>query len=390
LKMVVNTFRTSFPATTMWHTHSVGDYLLLGRAQTAAIDVERLAARVDTTPGVREDFARSGLSTAASLFADFLLNEADTARFSHDGGVNNDDLLPLEFSAPRSLHVNTAPLNFKILRGFRTSDFPMLHPSSEAVNTTSARYAIGLAYMAKALPFEAARHFEAALKADPRHVPSLIELGKAVAALDQPLKAAASFENALKHDPTTAEAHFQLAELYKRQNLAAAALESATKAATLDRQRIPYQVLLATLLMQEGRLEEAEARLVAARSVAPRDAAVLDRLAEVYMRLGRPADAAGVLRVAIATNEDSELYHHLGRAYLASKQYAPAIEALGRAAVHRGHQAAVHVDLGYAHLAQGNLTHAVASLERGLSLDPTQANVSETLNGLYRRIDGRR
>jgi spermidine synthase len=391
MKMVVNTFRTSFPAATMWHTHSVGDYLLLGRERTTAIDVDTLAARVDGTPGVREDFARSGLSTAQSLFADFILNEADTARFSSDGGVNSDDLLPLEFSAPRALHTNTAPTNFRILHGFRTAEFPLLHPSPDALNTPGARHAIGVAYAAKALPADAARHFEAALKLDPGHVPSLIDLGKAQAKLQLPLRAAASFENALKRDPAAAEAHVGLAELHRQQGFAATALESAVKAVDLDRRRPEYQVLLGTLLMEQGRLEEAEARFVSVRSMAPANSAALAGLADVYMRLGRPDDAARILGEAVASQPDNaELRHRLGKAYLASKRYAPAIDALSRAAVYRGHLAALHVDLGFAHLGQGNLTQAATALERGLALDPTQAGVSQTLNDLYRRLDGHR
>jgi spermidine synthase len=388
-KMVVNTFRTAFPATSIWHTHGVADYLLLGRDRAGAIDTARLAARVDGTPGVRDDFARSGLTTPESLFADFFLGEADTARYSADGGVNDDNLLPLEFSAPRSLHLNTAGLNFRILRSFRTMEFPLLESSGELVNTPAFRHAIGQAYLAKALTAEAAPHFEAALKADPRHVPSLIELGKVQAALHLPMKAAASFESALKVDPSAAEAHFQLAELYRRQKLAGAALESATKAAALDPRVARYQVLLATLLMEHGRLEDAEARLRAARDVAPRDAAVLDGLANVYVRLGRPGDAAGVLRDAVAHHpENAEMLHHLGKAYLAGKQYPAAIVALTRAAEEASQVAAVHVDLGYAHMGQGNVTAAVGALERGIALDPTQSTVLHTLNGLYRRIDG--
>jgi spermidine synthase len=391
LKMVVNTFRTSFPGTTIWHTHSVGDYLLLGRARATVIDVARLAARVDGTPGVRDDFARSGLTTAESLFADFILNEADATRFAGDGGVNDDDLLPLEFSAPRSLHLPTASLNFSILRSFRTAEFPLLGPSADVLDTVGARHAIGRAYVAKDLPAEAARHFEAALKADPRHVPSWIELGKAQKRLKLSMKAAVSFESALKLDAGAAEAHFQLADLYKREGLADLALATATRAATLDPQRPAYHVLVGSLLMEQGRLEEAETRLVGARAAAPRDPAVLDNLANVYMRLGRPADAVGVLREAVAMHpDDPELSHHLGKAYLAAKQYPAAITALNRAAENRGNIAGVHVDLGYAHLGQGNFVGAVIALERAISLDPTQAAASQTLSGLYRRLDGTR
>jgi spermidine synthase len=390
LKMVVNTFRTAFPGTTMWHTHSVADYLLLGREQAAVVDVDRLAARVNGTPGVRDDLARAGLSTPESLFADFLLNELDTARYSGDGGVNDDDLLPLEFSAPRSLHMDTASLNFRILRSFRTAEFPLLRPSPDAVNTAPARHAIGRAYVAKGLAPEAARHFEAALTADPRHVPSLVDLGRAYARLNLPLKAVASFERALTHDPSAADAHFGLAELYKRQGLLGAALASATKAATLDPQQASHHVLLGVLLGDQGRLEEAEARFLTARRVAPRDAAVLDGLASVYMRLGRPADAADVLREAVAAHpEDAPLLHHLGKAHLAARQYASAIDALSRATDGASQSAALHIDLGYAHLGQGNIKNAVAALERGVSLDPTQAAASQTLNGLYRTSHGR-
>ncbi len=123
LRMVIATFRSVFPQTTVWGTGS-GDLLLLGRVEPAPFDVDRLKARYESLPAIWPDLNRVGIVRWAGLFGYFMLSEQDVARFSDGAGLNTDDRLPLEFSAPRALYLETGGQNRDLLRKFKTKEFP--------------------------------------------------------------------------------------------------------------------------------------------------------------------------------------------------------------------------------------------------------------------------
>src|SRR5262249_52874835 len=149
-------------------------------------------------------------------------------RFAGDGDIQTDDLLQLEFSAPHALYADTGSLNFRVINSFKNSEFPLMvggaHPE---LDSASVRYDLGAAHMRKQLFGDAIVQFEAALRADPAHVPSLLELGKARARVNLPLKAMEAFDTVLRLAPANAEAHYQLSLIYHAQQLPAKALEFA-------------------------------------------------------------------------------------------------------------------------------------------------------------------
>jgi spermidine synthase len=129
LQMIVKTFRTSFPATSVWRV-AVGDYLLLGKTQPAPIEIALLKDRYLTNPAIKHDLEVVGLRDWTAIFGDFMLGEADAARYSDDAEVNADDRLPLEFSAPRALYTDTMAANFELMRRFRVVELPEFIPDT--------------------------------------------------------------------------------------------------------------------------------------------------------------------------------------------------------------------------------------------------------------------
>ena len=81
-KMIVRTFRTAFPATTVWHAHGVADFVLVGSAEPRPLDLARVQAAWEASPALREDFGRLGFRAPSAFLADFLLAEPDTARLT--------------------------------------------------------------------------------------------------------------------------------------------------------------------------------------------------------------------------------------------------------------------------------------------------------------------
>lgn len=390
LKMVLKTFRTAFPATTIWHAHGVADFMLVGAQEPRPLDLARVQEAWSASPALREDFRRLGFRAPWAFLADFLLAEPDAARLTLGADLNTDDLLPLEFSAPKSLHRDTAATNYRMVRAFRTRELPLLAGAGASlVQTPAARHDLGHAYLRKNLPPEAAAQFERALALDPAHVPSLLDLGRVQLGLGQPLRALETLQAAARHDPRSPDVHAWLARAWQQQRLPARALEAARAAVRLAPDEPAHHVQLAGLLEQQGRAREAVEHYLAARERWPRDAVLLQGLAAAYTRLGRGADAVAALEAATAAQpDDGVLLHRLGRAYLAVNRPPAAVQVLRRAVTRAPLLAAAHADLGLAHLGAGDPFAATAALERALALDPAQATAAQLLGEINARLYG--
>jgi spermidine synthase len=390
LKMIVKTFRTAFPATTLWHAHNVGDFLMLGAVEPRAFDLGRVQARWAASPGLRADFARLGFRAPWAFLADFLLAEPDAARLTLGADLNTDDLLPLEFSAPRSLHRDTAQTNYRMVRAFRTAELPLLAGGGAALlDTPDARHVLGLTYVRKNLAAEAAAQFERALARDPAHVPSLLGLGRVLLSLEQPIRAVEALQAAARHDPRNAEAHTLLARVWQAQQLPARALEAASTAVRLAPDEPTYRLQRAALLVQQGRALDAVEDYLTARARRPRDAGLLDDLAAAYTRLGRGADAVTALEEAVTLRpEDAGLLHRLGRAYLAVDQPTSAVTVLTRAVARVPDFAQAHADLALALLGSRDPLAALATLDRALAIDPAHAGAAQLRGEINARLYG--
>ncbi len=389
LQMVVNTFQRSFPATSLWHAEGPGDVLLLGREQVRALDLQRVRAIYRENATLREELNGLGFRSAEAMLADFTLNEMDATRYAQNGDINSDDLLPLEFSAPRSLHLDTAELNFRTMMSFRTSDKPILTPASGTLDTAGIRYDLGMAYARQSLVGPAIAEFRNAITLDPAHVPARIELARMERIANRPLPALENLEIVLRRDPRNAEAYYELAQVYAGQQLPARAVELAGKAVAFGPGVARYHALYATMLEDGGRNEEAVTQYLAARQDEPREASVLDGLGNVYIKQGRAAEAVTVLREAVGYHpQDARLQQRLGAAYLAAHRGVEAVEVLTRAVRENPTFAPGYVNLGLAYEASGDTDAAIGALERALALDPAQVAASQRLSGLYAKVYG--
>jgi len=213
LKMVVKTFRSVFPHTTIWDTNP-GDLLLIGSKEPLVLDYSDLQSKYRSLPGFRAELAGLGIESPLALLADFVLGEEETARYAQHARLNTDDHPLLEFSAPGSLYVDTVDLNRRIIRGFRGQEVPRIVGLPEdALRSSRVRQDLGLTYLAKGMPEEALVQFDEALRLDPRDVGYLVQRGRLHLRLKSVPKARADFEAALQIDPGNLEAHKALSQL---------------------------------------------------------------------------------------------------------------------------------------------------------------------------------
>jgi len=105
LRLVVRTFRASFPHVAIWSMRG-SDLILVGSRRPLAPDFAALEGRW-RTPGVRADFERVAVSFPATLLGEQAAGERSAAALAGDGPLA-DELRPvLEYEAPKAFFRET-------------------------------------------------------------------------------------------------------------------------------------------------------------------------------------------------------------------------------------------------------------------------------------------
>ena len=127
-----------------------------------------------------------------------------------------------------------------------------------------------------------------------------------------------------------------------------------------------WRYYLAHALLRQGDLEGAAAAFEQARRLAPRDFATLVWLVQVYIELDRPAPAEPILARARALYPDAQaVYYQGGRAALAAREYASAVEQLETALEMNPAATVIHYPLAMAYRGLGDLDRARDHMRRG-------------------------
>ena len=206
--MIVATFRSVFPSTSVWQV-AQGDYLLVGRPEATPIDLGSMKARWTALRGLREDLQRIGVEDWRGVLGFFLLAEADVARLPAGGRLNTDDWLGLEFSAPRGLLLDTAGLNYRMLKAVRTSPLPELTPDSAGeIERAEAQHAIGLVAFSQRRWSDSLVSFRRAMELNADYTPATLKAAQASLNLGRPNDALAFAQAVVTREPRNADALF--------------------------------------------------------------------------------------------------------------------------------------------------------------------------------------
>ncbi len=244
LRMVINTFRSVFPSVTVWNTIK-GDFLLVGRMEPTPVDLDRLRVRYQENPGVWRDLDRIGITTWPSVLGYFMLGDGDAGRLVAGAGLNTDDRLPLEFSTPRALYLDTAEPNWQMVQGFKTAALPDLTPASRRyLGDASVEAAIGAGYASRYVFADALAHLSRALQIDPDYRPALIWSASVLLRVGQPAVALTMAQRVLTREPQNAEALFLSGLAYEATHARDQALAAIQQAVALQPRNRAYQAAL--------------------------------------------------------------------------------------------------------------------------------------------------
>ena len=140
LAMIMRTFQSVFPLTSVWLTGR--DVGLIGSARTLEIEHAELARRM-AEPAIRSDLEQISLVDPYALASRMVLAPDAIRRLTAGARLNTDDHLVLEYSAPRSMYAQRSiEDNLAWLMQHRTSLAAEREPGSEG----NSGFRIGLSW----------------------------------------------------------------------------------------------------------------------------------------------------------------------------------------------------------------------------------------------------
>jgi superkiller protein 3 len=232
-----------------------------------------------------------------------------------------------------------------------------------------------------------AAEYRKALKLDPRHVDSLINL--AIDLGDQnPAEARPLFERALKLEPDNANAHLNLGLFLRREADPGAASLEFRQAIRLNSDLLEARRQLTTLLMSQQQWDQVVEQCREILKREPDDASTRYTLGQALIRSQkaeegrRELEQAQALRKRGQQQQEAQELQTEGIRDLNSGKVSDAVKALN-AAVQRDPSSSNHMYLGLAMAASGDLKSGLRELTTATELEPNNARAHLNLGSVY-------
>ncbi len=162
-----------------------------------------------------------------------------------------------------------------------------------------------------------------------------------------------------------ARAYGELGRLYQAHRLLEAALDCYREAHRLDPQAFNWAYYLGVLSASDGNVDDAAGAFARALELRPGDLPSLIRLADLELDRGEIETARGLYQEAVSLDGSlAAAANGLGRAEVAGKRYAEAIEHFNRAVAIQPDASVIHYHLGQAYRQLGQLETAESHLAR--------------------------
>ncbi|MFQ5881426.1 MAG: fused MFS/spermidine synthase [Candidatus Methylomirabilales bacterium] len=380
LRMVIRTFQTVFPHTTIWQTIP-GDLLLIGTEGPLVVDLGR-RQQAWALPEVMEDLRTLGFEAPEAVLADFVLGEKDARLFAQHAELNTDDLPLLEFSAPTSLYLRTIDQNKALVHSYRDYEFPpVTGVEPRFLSSADFRFQLGKVQLVKGDRQEALRHLNLALANNPRHLLSLLLRAELQLQNGLPLQALADLQMALEVEPHNAGVLYNMGVVYYRQRIPERAEEYLRKALAVREEFAEAHYLLGELLMAEGQAEPARRAYQRAAELRPDAASFWARLGQALLALDTPSQAIQAYSKAIAVDtHDAGLYLGLARALDQAGKDEEAFRYYGEAIGQKPRLSAAYIGRAKYYLRRQERQRAIRELVQGVTVNPGDVSLLRYLD----------
>jgi arylsulfatase A-like enzyme/tetratricopeptide (TPR) repeat protein len=242
-------------------------------------------------------------------------------------------------------------------------------------NEPSIYVALGRVAMLQLRLAEAEAHFNRALEIDPDFAPAYVALGNLAALTAGPRRALEHFHRAIEMDPGTTGpgAWCAIGQMHLARLDLEPAREAFRNALAIDPLGGQAHSGLALVLIEENRLDEAEAEMEAAMRFHPNDVLVLATLAGLHNKKKEHDQAIALARRALDINEHSlRALNALGSALQSTGDLEGAAAALDHALERSPTFVPCLINRGQVYLAQRREEDAARLFERALEVNPTQ------------------
>jgi spermidine synthase len=384
LKSIVATFVAVFPDSQMWLVGE-GDLLLIGGPDRVSPDLDRVASAL-RRPRVRRDLEQVRVRSPFGLFSLFAGDGDALREFSAGAIIQTDDLLGLEFSAPRAIFGRSSDVNARDLRqraaGARR---PAAVAQAFAAATAADWRDRGRMLAAADAHHAALEDLTHAARLDPRDRETLEELARTAARTQQLQAVDRLFEEFVAKDSGNAAARLERSRLAAARGDYVLARRLAVEAGKLDpRSQAALEQLAAVVADEED--SEALAVVVAGlQQAAPGSASTLYYAASLEFLKGNPPRAAELAAQAAALRPGDARVHNLAGAAYGALGRVDRARASFRAALEASPEDPVaYVNLGTLELQGANPAAAGRYFMDALALEPSSVPARE---GLARSLE---
>jgi spermidine synthase len=384
LKSIAATFVSVFPDSQMWLVGE-GDLLLIGGPDGVSPELDRVTSAL-ARPRVRRDLEQVRVRSAFGLLSLFAGDGDALREFSAGAVVQADDLLALEFSAPRAIFGRSSDVNARDLRQRAASARRPPAVAQAFAAATAADWRDRGRMLAAADAHHAAfEDLTHAARLDPRDRETLEELARTAARTQQLHVVDRMFEDFVAKDLGNAAARLERSRLAAARGDYALARQLAVEAGKLDPRSQAALEQLASVVADE---EDAEALAVVVGGLqqgAPGSASTLYYAASLEFLKGNPHRAAELAAQAAALRPGDARVHNLAGAANGALGRVDRARASFRAAVEASPDDPVaYVNLGTLELQGGNPAAAGRYFMDALALEPSSVPARE---GLARSLE---
>ena len=146
LRSIVAALHRTFPEVILFETGHGVDFLLVGSKEPIDLDLLLMEQRINELR-VRMDLARIYIRNPWDIFALLKLGPDAIARYVEGAGRNSDDNARVEFSAPKSIGMQTIDDNLQLLDRYLTDPISLLAPlMGEDADLRRQKMAVAFAY----------------------------------------------------------------------------------------------------------------------------------------------------------------------------------------------------------------------------------------------------
>ncbi|HEY5648618.1 MAG TPA: fused MFS/spermidine synthase, partial [Nitrospiria bacterium] len=370
MRTVIATFLKVYPHASLWQASNV-DYILVGGDGPRPLDLQRVRHVFHTNAGVREDLKRLGNEFPEVIAGDFFLNREELEKFSRGAVLNTDDLLPLGFSAPKSLYLNTVRSNRAALREVKESTHPLIkNEEPDFLQDPEYHFQLANKFFKKRIINEGVASLGQALMLDPDHDEARMLRGKTFFVNQRFAEAINDFKEVSGKNPGLPEPVFALGMAYSRVKDWERASRYMARAASLDPQNSEYRIELARVYARMGKDSQALKEYQLVMGGENGVSRIGGEVAATLVRLKQPGEALAVLKESIeVSSEDFRLHFQMGEVFLSMEKPVEAREAFNRVIEINPESVKAYVGLGRAWAALGDEVKANEFIKKAKHLD---------------------